>query len=112
MRKLLVIMSLWITLSGCSYLHVHRMDIEQGNYITPEMVSKIHPGMTQSQVKEIVGDPILANVFDKNRIDYVYTFKPGNGEMTEKYITLIFRNGHLSTISGNMYSQYIKGTHN
>ena len=108
MRKLLIMMSLWLSLTGCSYLHVHRMDVEQGNMITEEMVSKIHPGMTQAQVKDILGEPILANVFDKNRIDYVYTFKPGNGTMTEKYFTLVFRGGKLATITGNMYSQYIK----
>ena len=108
MRKLLIMMSLCLTLSGCSYLHVHRMNIEQGNIITDEMVSKIHPGMTETQVKEIMGEPVLANVFDKNRTDYVYTFKPGNGTMTEKYFTLIFRGGKLVTIHGNMYSQYIK----
>lgn len=108
MRKFLIILSLLLTLSGCSYLHVHRMDIEQGNLLTPEMMHKIHPGMTEAEVKEIIGTPVLANVFDKNRIDYVYTFKPGNEDMTEKYVTLIFVKGRLKVITGNMYSQYMR----
>ena len=84
------------------------MDIEQGNCITQEMLQKIHPGMTETQVKDIAGDPVLSNVFDSHRVDYVYTTKPGYGEGTEKYITLIFKNGRISQVTGNMYSEFIK----
>jgi outer membrane protein assembly factor BamE len=84
------------------------MDIEQGNVITPEMVSRVHNGMTQAEVKQIMGAPIMANVFDPNRLDYVYTYKPGDGESTEKYVTFIFRNGRLVEMKGNLYSQYMR----
>jgi outer membrane protein assembly factor BamE len=65
-------------------------------------------GMTEAQVKEIMGSPVLINVFDPNREDYVYTFKPGYGDITEKYITFIFSGGILREIKGNMYSQFIR----
>jgi outer membrane protein assembly factor BamE len=100
MRKMLIVLSILISLSGCSYFKVHKMDIE--------MVSRIHTGMTQSEVKDILGEPVLSNVFDPNRLDYVYTYKPGNGKSVEKYITLIFRNGKLTEIKGNLYSQFIR----
>lgn len=84
------------------------MDIEQGNVITPEMVAKLHTGMSEEQVKSIMGTPMLLNTFDDNRIDYVYTYKPAHDTMTEKNITLIFRNHRLQSIGGNMYSQYMR----
>ncbi len=107
MRKLLGAFTLLLALSGCSFLHIHKMDIEQGNVITPEMANKIHVGMSKDQVKEILGNPILVNVFDNNRIDYVYTYKPGYGQIDERYMTLLFSHGRLVHIRGNMYSEFI-----
>lgn len=104
MKKLLSLFAMVIVLSAC----VHKMDIEQGNVITPEMAGKLHKGMTETQVKEIMGSPMLMNTFNDHRIDYVYTLKVGHGTMSEKYITLIFRNNRLQDISGNMYSQYMR----
>jgi outer membrane protein assembly factor BamE len=105
MRKMLILFSILFSLSGCSYLHVHRMDIEQGNIITSDMVSRIHKGMTKSEVKDILGEPVLSNVFDPNRLDYVYTYKPGAGKSVEKYVTLIFSNDHLMDMRDNVYQQ-------
>lgn len=106
MKKILSLLlcASFFVLSGC----IHKMDIEQGNIITPDMVSKLHTGMSEEQVKNIMGTPMLLNTFDDNRIDYVYTYKPAHGEMTEKNITLVFRNHRLQQISGNMYSQHTR----
>jgi outer membrane protein assembly factor BamE len=108
MRNLFILFALSITLSGCSYLHVHKMDIEQGNVITPEMVRQVHLGMSQDEVKSIMGEPVLANVFDSSSLDYVYTFKPDYGPKIEKYVTFIFKNNRVVDIKGNMYSQYMR----
>jgi outer membrane protein assembly factor BamE len=86
-------------------LHVHRMDIEQGNIITSGMVGRIHQGMTKSEVKDILGEPVLSNVFDPNRLDYVYTYKPGDGKSVEKYVTLIFRGDRLAEMRDNLYPE-------
>ena len=106
MRKIFSVLLLGLMLSGCMF--VHKMDIEQGNVYTPEMVQKLHIGMTKKEVIEIMGTPVLMNTFDDNRIDYVYTYKPAHGDMTEKNLTLIFRNHRLQQISGNLYSQYMR----
>ena len=108
MRKIIILLFTALALTSCSYFHVHKMDIEQGNVITPDMVSKVHNGMTPAQVKVIMGNPVLTNVFDQNRLDYVYTYKPGYGLGVETYVTYIFKNGHLSETRDNMYSEFIK----
>jgi outer membrane protein assembly factor BamE len=107
MRKMLMVFSILLSLSGCSYFQVHRMDIEQGNIVSADAVSHIHIGMTQADVKSALGEPVLSNVFDPNRLDYVYTYKPGNGKSVEKYLTLIFRNDRLTEIKGNLNPQFI-----
>jgi outer membrane protein assembly factor BamE len=84
------------------------MDIEQGNVMTQDTVNKIHRGMTAEEVKDIMGNPVLSNVFDGNRMDYVYTFKPGYGEGTEKFVTVIFKHGRVSDIEGNLYSTFMR----
>ena len=111
MHKIITLFILILTfmLAGCGLIPIHKMDIEQGNIINQEMMNQLHKGMTLNQVKDIMGSPILLNTFNDNRTDYVYTFKPGHGNMTEQYITLIFRQERLSEISGNLYSPFIKG---
>ncbi|MEO8400936.1 MAG: outer membrane protein assembly factor BamE [Gammaproteobacteria bacterium] len=101
MQKLFLLFATLFALTGC----VHKMDIEQGNIITPEMVSSLHTGMTKEEVKEIMGTPMLLNTFDDDRVSYVYTFKPGHGTQTEKMVTLIFRGNRLKEINSSLYSR-------
>ncbi len=97
MQRFLTVILLGLTLAGCNF--VHKMDIEQGNVYNPEMVSRLHTGMTKAQVQNIMGAPVLLKTFNENRVDYVYTFKTGNQSMTEKKVTLTFdKNGILQTI--------------
>lgn len=98
MKKLLLILLGLVFLSAC----VHKIDIEQGNVITTNTLNHIHTGMSKNQVIDIAGAPLLVNSFNDNRIDYVYTFKPGYGQVTEKYITLTFHNNVLKEIKSNM----------
>ena len=55
-------------LSGCSYLPripgvtPYRIDIQQGNYVTQEMVSQLKPGLTKEQVQNTLGTPLIMPV--------------------------------------------------
>jgi outer membrane protein assembly factor BamE len=108
MKKILATSLCALALSSCALVHVHKMDIEQGNILTQERVSKIHTGMPIADVKALLGNPVLINTFANNRIDYVYTYQPGYGPKTEHYVTIIFTKNRVSQVSGNMYSQFIK----
>lgn len=87
----------FLLLSGC-FLRVHKLDVEQGNIITQENLSKLNTGMSETQVKDIIGNPLLINIFTPERIDYVYTMQKGYQTMVVKRITLIFQNGRLTEI--------------
>jgi len=60
-------------LPGC----VYRPDIQQGNLLLTSDVDQVKAGMTRSQVRYILGTPMVSNPFDQQRWDYVYTFRRG-----------------------------------
>ncbi len=94
-----------LTLSACSkdkIPGVYRIDIQQGNQVTQEMLSKLEPGMTKSQVSFVMGTPMLIDVFHPNRWDYIYSFHPGNSSREQRRITLYFDEAEtLDYIDGN-----------
>lgn len=101
MQKIIALSIIVLALTGC----IRKISIEQGNVMTPEMTSQLHTGMSIDEVKHVMGSPMLLNTFNNNRVDYVYTFKPGNGTMTEKKMTLSFENGVLKSITENAPSK-------
>lgn len=98
MKKMICLLLLLPFLSGCSYFHVHKMDIEQGNIITDANVHRLHTGMSEAEVKKVMGNPLLITLFNDNEMVYVYTNQPGHHEMTMRKIRCIFRHGRLVSI--------------
>ena len=59
--------------SGC----VYRINIQQGNYLDQVAVNQVKEGMTRSQVRYLLGTPMVADSFNKERWDYIYYLKKG-----------------------------------
>src|SRR5690606_38966146 len=57
--------------AGCSLPRVHKVTVQQGNVITQEMIDRLKPGMTRSQVAYVMGEPVLRHAFEKDRWDYI-----------------------------------------
>ena len=80
-------------LAGC----VYRMDIQQGNYLDGHTVRQLKVGMTRVQVRYLLGTPMIADVFDTDRWDYVYYFKRGYIERPiQSRVTVFFHDGKVS----------------
>src|SRR5262245_5679240 len=60
-------------LGGC----VHRPYIQQGNYLEMTDVDQVTAGMTRSQVRYLLGTPMISDPFTAQRWDYIYTLKRG-----------------------------------
>ena len=56
---------------------VYRMNIQQGNFLEPRAVEQLQVGMTRSQVRYLLGTPMVPDAFDKDRWDYLYYLKKG-----------------------------------
>lgn len=85
-----------------SFPGAYKIDIQQGNVITQEMVNQLKPGMTRTQVQYVMGTPLLEDAFDKDRWDYVYSDQPGGKERTQKTLTIFFSGNKLSSIQGDI----------
>ena len=62
-----------LALGGC----VYRIDVQQGNYLEGKAVDQLQVGMTRTQVRYLLGTPLVPDVFDKDRWDYLYYFRHG-----------------------------------
>lgn len=95
---------LTLLLSACStdkIPGVYRIDIQQGNDVTQDMINQLKPEMTKKQVAYIMGTPLLIDTFHPNRWDYIYSFHPGNGNREQRRVTLYFTDDQLDHIEGN-----------
>lgn len=100
-----------LALSACSNVKMpdvasaitpYRIDIRQGNYITQEMVAQLKPGMTRDQVRFILGTPLVADIFHAERWDYIYSFKPGRGEVQLRRFAVFFVDDKLARVAGDV----------
>ena len=78
----------------------YRPDIQQGNFVSQEMVAQLKPGMTQDQVIFLLGTPLLTDVFHANRWDYAFRLQKGNGEITTSRVTVFFKDKLVSSFEG------------
>ncbi|MGY8870692.1 MAG: outer membrane protein assembly factor BamE [Pseudomonadales bacterium] len=102
MRKFLISIIAVTLLSGCSgFPGVYKIDIPQGNIITQEMVDQLKPGMNHSQVRYVLGTPLVVDTFNGERWDYIYTFKKGGETRTQEHLSLLFTDGLLTNMSGD-----------
>lgn len=63
-------------LAACS-LKPYRIDIQQGNVVSPEQVAQLKPGLTKEQVRFLLGTPLLVDIFHQQRWDFVYRYEKG-----------------------------------
>ncbi|MGE8361052.1 outer membrane protein assembly factor BamE [Pseudomonas sp.] len=91
-----------IALAGCSFPGVYKIDIQQGNVVTQDMIDQLRPGMTRSQVRFIMGNPLMTDTFHANRWDYLYSIQPGGGQRLQERVSVVFNgNDQLVGLSGD-----------
>lgn len=87
--RVLVVLPL-LALSACGWLSPYRIDIQQGNVVEARQVSQLRVGLTQEQVRFLLGTPLIADVFHKNRWDYVYRIERRSEGTTENARATLF----------------------
>lgn len=79
-----------VAVAGCSLPGVYKIDIQQGNVVTQDMIDQLRPGMTRRQVRFIMGNPLISDTFHPDRWDYLYSIQPGGGERQQERVSLVF----------------------
>ena len=91
--RLFVLLFAAVCLSACGavgFPGVYRIDVEQGNIVTQEMVDQLQPGMTRRQVRFILGTPLIEDPFNQDRWDYPYVKRNGRTVLSESRLTVFF----------------------
>ena len=92
------------SLSGCGSLEfpgVYKLTIQQGNIVSQEMIDRLKPGMTRSQVQFVLGNPVLADSFDRDRWNYVYTIDIPGQDLIKRELVIIFEDDRLLRFEGD-----------
>jgi outer membrane protein assembly factor BamE len=89
MNKIVLTISLGMNLlvSACA---VYKVDIQQGNVVTQEMIAQLELFMPSKKVRFIMGTPLMVDVFHQQRWDYLYSFQPGGGARVQRHLALFF----------------------
>jgi len=88
--------------SALPSLKPYRMDIQQGNVVTSKMMLQLRPGMTKSQVRFIMGTPLIQDSFHTNRWDYFYEMRKGGKIIERRRVILEFENDALKRVRGDV----------
>ena len=80
---------------------VYKMDINQGNYLSQDAVDRLKPGMTQAQVRQTLGTPLLTSPFRSDRWDYVYEYAHQGKVLEHRNFTVYFDDGKLARWEGD-----------
>lgn len=88
--------------SGVPILSPYRIDIQQGNAVTKQMVAKLKPGMTRSQVRFALGTPLVVDPFRTDRWDYVYYYETPGAPREYRHIVVVFKGDRLERIEGDV----------
>ncbi|WP_412479333.1 outer membrane protein assembly factor BamE [Azonexus sp. IMCC34839] len=106
--RLLIAAAFCGVLSACSYkpgfIKEYKIDIQQGNVLSQEMVAQLKPGQTRDQVRYILGTPLVTDIFHQQRWDYVYRFQNGQTGQVEsrRFVVFFDADGRLERVGGDV----------
>ena len=86
--------------SNFGFPGVYRINVEQGNVVTEEMVEQLRSGLNRRQVRYIMGTPLIEDSFHEDRWDYRYLLRNGNELLSETRLTLWFEGEELVRVEG------------
>ena len=94
-------------LSGCAMPRIpgvtpYKFEIQQGNFVSQEMVSLLKPGMSKEQVRQVLGTSLLNDIFHSERWDYVYWREDPAGKREQRKLAVFFEDGKLARLDGDI----------
>jgi outer membrane protein assembly factor BamE len=108
MRGTLIAVATVAVLAGCSTydsltqrvaqsITPYRITVVQGNFVSSEAAAQMQVGMTRAQVRQVLGTPLLTDMFHADRWDYVFYFKRGSTSIVQQRDFVVFFSGDLVT---------------
>ena len=79
---------------------VHKIDVQQGNYVTQDAAARLKVGMSKAEVRQALGTPLLSDAFHANRWDYYFSNIQGRYRDETKRFTVFFENDKVVSFAG------------
>ena len=80
----------------------YRIDVIQGNFVSKEMADELKPGMSKEQVRDILGTPLLQDIFHADRWEYVFSLRQGYHAPIVRRFTVFFdKAGKMTRTEGD-----------
>src|SRR5262245_47691607 len=93
--RALIVMLATLCLTACIY----RIDVQQGNLLEDSDVEQVELGMTRSQVQFLLGTPMVADSFHRDRWDYAYYLRHGKSrEVERRWLIVYFENERVARV--------------
>ena len=89
-------------LAGCGPF-VYKIDVQQGNYVTVDVVDKVKVGQTKAEVRQILGTPLLNDVFHQDRWDYYFSSARRGSLHDKKRFTVVFKDDKVVSFEGDAH---------
>ena len=99
--RLLALAAAMLLVTACGPF-VYRIDVQQGNVVKQEAVAQLKPGMTKVEVRQVMGTPLLTDVFHANRWDYYFSTAKGGRAGERQLVSLHFQDEKLVSITGDV----------
>jgi outer membrane protein assembly factor BamE len=80
----------------------YRMEIQQGNFVSQEMVSRLRKGMSKDEVRVILGTPLITDVFHADRWDYIFWREAADGTREQRKLAVYFEGDKLARVEGDV----------
>lgn len=84
--RLLLVTLISILIQSC----VYRVDVQQGNLLETKDIETVQIGMTRSQVRFLLGTPVVEDPFHHDRWDYIYYFRQGRRRDADRSWLIVY----------------------
>jgi len=104
MKRILLCLPIFfiLSLTNCATYDFSRRVVQQGNLLSPAVVSRLSIGMSKQDVAILLGTSLLSPLFNNDRWDYAYTKRTGSTSNTTRCLSLYFSNDKLVRIDSKL----------
>jgi outer membrane protein assembly factor BamE len=79
----------------------YKVEVVQGNFVSREQVAALKPGMSRQQVRDILGTPLVTDIFHADRWDYVFTLRQQGVLKQERRLAVFFKGETFDRVEGD-----------
>ena len=97
--RLLASLACLLALSACGV--IYKIDVQQGNYVTQETAARLKVGMTRGEVRQLLGTPLLSDVFHADRWDYFFSSVKRRRTEDRTRLTILFKDDKVVEWTGS-----------